>query len=124
MVGILLTEASPGKCTTYGFVVNGSVIYTSIYRFTNRAALATNVDTSTGTSSLYSPTNMFPYIRLVVASSTDISGFISHDGFLWFPTGSQQNVTSGLTVANVGLAIGDAAAGGTVEAVFDWIRFT
>jgi hypothetical protein len=31
---------------------------------------------------------------------------------------------SGLTIANVGLAIGDAAAAGTVEAWFDWIRIT
>jgi len=121
---ILLTEASPGKCLTFGFTVNAAVIYTTLYRWTTRASFATNVDASTGVSSLTAPTNTWPYIRLVVASSTDVSGFISRDGFLWFPTVGQQNLTTNLTVANVGLAICDPGSGSTIEAVFDWIRFT
>jgi len=122
MAGILLTESSPGKCTTFGLVSNTATYYASIYRWTNRTTLATNIDTSLAVSTLYN--NQFPYLRLVVASSTDISAYVSRDGFLWIAVTSQQNVTSGLTIANVGLAIGDAAAAGTVEAAFDWIRFS
>jgi len=122
MIGILLTETSPGKCTTFGLVSNGGTIYASIYRWTNRTTLATNIDTSTSVSYLY--VNQFPYIRIVVTASNNISTYLSRDGIIWQAVSGQQNVDSGLTVANVGLAIGDAAAAGTVESVFDWIRFT
>lgn len=121
MVGILLTESAPGKLCTIGLVSNAAVIYSSVYRWTNRTTLSTNIDTSTGRGT---PLHPHAYIRVLVTSSTSISVSLSDDGRQWWPVTSQQAVTTSLTVANVGLCIGDGAAAGTVEAWFDWVRFT
>lgn len=120
--GILLTEASPGKLCTFGLVSNSATYYTSIYRWTNRSTFSTNIDVNSNVPTLSSLP--YPYIRLIVASSTDITGQVSHDGMYWHAPAGQSNVTSSLTVANVGVYIGDAAAAGTTEMYVDWIRFT
>jgi hypothetical protein len=117
--GLLLTENAPGKLCVYALVSNTAVVWTSLYRWTNRTTYSSTTDISLGIATAYPVPK---YLRVIVTASNNITCDVSYDGFIW--TTTHAGADSLLTVANVGLYIGDAAAAGTVEAVFDWIRFT
>jgi hypothetical protein len=116
--GIMLTEASPGKISTFCPVTNAGTQSWPLYRWTNLTTFATQNLVST-----IDPTHFtHDYLRVVVTSSSSVAFSISHDGLVWFTLFSA--IDTSMTVANVGLCIGDLGAAHLVEATFDWIRFT
>lgn len=122
-VMLLLTEATPGKCFTYGVVNTGTyggpAFGGTPDAFTN---LWTN-NTTRGTVGEYDAGYQgdLLYLRLIVTASNNITCQVSSGGYLFASTHS--GVNSGLTVANVGICISGFAAV-TIEALVDWVRFT
>ena len=112
--GILLAETGPGKLMTWGpwwvsgecmgYILWNSRTSRNTYGYAGLARLRNN------------------YLRLVVASSTDVTCQYSNDGFIW--VSMYASVNPGFTIASVGLAASMNDTSGTVEAAFDWIRFT
>ena len=121
--GILLTESSPGKLWTLGFVSNSGFSFWNDF-FRSQWTNNTTRGTTTDYNALYVYMHPFKYIRVAVLSggtTADIS--YSEDGFIWFTPATA--VALGLTVANAGLFVGALnASSRLVEACFDWIRFT
>jgi len=120
LVGLLLTEASPGKLFTTSFSSNTGYGYWNdllTAQWTNRTSRGTSVDHNVQ----YALQTPFRYLRWDVTSTT-CTVWTSYDGFIW-----QQAVAAtahNLTPANIGLFIGGAnSSGQDVRAMFDWIRF-
>jgi len=63
-------------------------------------------------------------MRIIVASSTDVTLQVSMTGLGHWRAVAINNQNPSLTIANVGLVMGDVNTASTVEAWFDWIRFT
>jgi len=114
--GIILTETSPGKVNSFGPVVNASTHTYSMYRWTNLTTYSTVVQAN------ILGWDRHRYLRVVVASSTDVSFYVSVNGMVWKTIFAATD--SLITIANVGLCIGDLGAHPVNEAYFDWIRFT
>jgi len=118
-IGIMLTEASPGKLFLYGPCSHtGHSFWTTFMYFV--------WNSRTSRSSTYSePDGPYrkPYIRLIVASSTDVTTQCSEDGLVWVTKSA--NVNPGFTIGNVGLFTTANEIGSIpIEVVVDWIRFT
>lgn len=107
--------------TTVGF----GMFACDLRLWTNRTTFSTAVGgtlvTSTSTSTYFPPPR---FIRCVVTSASSIASYWSMDGFIWVgPVWSAQN--TGLSaVTYVGLGISEPIAGATIEAIYDWIRFS
>lgn len=109
--GLLIAEANAntGKLVTCGISNQGVVINTV---WTNRTTFSSNPSSMS--------TYNVNYYRLVVASSTVVTGYFSIGGVIWSPIGAAFN--PGFTVASVGLCINPLSI--LTEGLFDWIRFS
>lgn len=113
--GLFVAEASPGKVLT-------------ISRASNRASVQTDIWTNPTTfaSTPAGPANDVHeatlYLRMIVASSTNVTTQYGFDGFSWFTQGNALNPS--MTIGSAGLFIDPASSGDTQQALFDWIRFT
>lgn len=113
--GLFIGESTPGKMEVLAWTKANQPDGPNLEYFTNPTTYAG----TTGNTFQYRPRKMF--FKMVVASSTDVSYYVSEDGFTWMLITASRN--PGFTVAKVGLCV--KAENGTyaVEAVFDWIRF-
>jgi hypothetical protein len=127
MSGLMLLETSPGKLIVFGARRHSSFNGLSWERssWTNRTTNAgADVDTTgmpTAGGFLVGRPFLYPYLRLVVTSSTSVTMQVSAAGLSWFTVYSAVN--PGFTIGAVGLFLYSYAAV-TNEAWFDWIRFT
>jgi hypothetical protein len=117
-VGLMLAPSSPGPLFTFGPMFHSSNSFWTTFFSTFWANRTTR-------SSYNYPDGPYrkPYIRLVVASSTDVSCEISENGLVWWRKAA--NLNPGFTIANFGLFL--TRHDGTMapaEVVVDWIRFT
>ena len=113
--GVFVAVASPGKIVEIGRGSDdGATLYVDIW---SSPTAFSSVHGSTAARSRYR------YLRLVAASSTDLSALASQDGVLWEPIGTQ-NFNPSMTIGAAGLLIDPGASGIATEATFDWIRFS
>jgi len=109
--GMFIAEAAPGKLES----ISADVAKIAIDAWTNRTTF------SSQPAAVAPSMNPGPiYLRIVVASSTDVSYYWSRSGHIWNTVAANRN--PGFTVGAVGLFVNPEASGAT--AIFDWIRFT
>lgn len=114
--GLFIGEATPGKMEVVGFAHGNLPRGYMMEYFTNPTTYAGTA----GYTVANRPKKVF--MKIVVASSTDVSYYVSEDGFTWVTITTARN--PGFTVASVGLAAKCENGTYANEAVFEWIRFT
>lgn len=112
-----VAEASPGKIVAWGSVRDGDAKYFQRQLWTNATTISTqtNFPGSTGTHALGYPM----WLRLVVNSSTDIEGWHSYNGYIYYRFFSAYNPS--FTVGSFGFGI-SAFAGIEMKMAVDWIH--
>lgn len=122
-LGLLLTEASPGKLAAFDMAVAGGSWYFTQRRWTNRTTFSTSVDLAIST--VMPSAHTVKYMRIICASSSDVTLQWSFDGLIWQSNSTLNNMTTNLTIANVGIGISVPVSTSVTNDVFvDWIRFT
>jgi hypothetical protein len=117
-IDVIIGEASPGKFLALGSVRDGSTIY-------NQRSLWTNATTVGSQANL--PSNLDWHLisplwyRLVVTSSTSIDGYVSRNGYIYYPLFTAFNPS--FTVGTFGFSMHTFGAH-EMKAAIDWIHET
>lgn len=119
-VGAGFAVASPGACDGMYLEHNGSR-YLSIVGSTTPSSGAGYV--TQGNELRHQVDNMPLWLRIVMASSTDVTNYWSTDGKIWTRFGSA-NRNPGFTIGSVFVAVDPEQTGQDIEAVFGSIRFS
>jgi hypothetical protein len=115
-IDVIVGEASPGKFLALGSVRDGSTIY-------NQRSLWTNATTVGSQANL--PSNLDWHLisplwyRLVVTSSTSIDGYVSRNGYIYYPLFTAFNPS--FTVGTFGFGMHTFGAH-EMKAAVDWIH--
>lgn len=115
--GIMIGEASPGKLATWGpqFALNGL----ELNPWTNRTTRGTQQDFN---YLAYGSNTAGPlYLQIIVHSDTNVDFGVSVGGYIFKLLKTAYN--PGFTIGSVGICV-IGFSGVTVEALFDWVRFT
>lgn len=123
--GIFIGAASPGDIETIAYihVSNSSAYQGEVLDMASPTSYTATIAASSLVLINYTYGRWLPvYLRIVVASSTDVTYQISLDGVFWSSVVANRN--PGFTVGSAGLFLNPQNASTDVEAVFDWIRFT
>ncbi len=117
--GVFVGEASPGKMLQTSLVYNSGVNT----RRKVQCQKWTNPTTWSSTTAAIDGNFDVPiYLRMVVASSTDISAYYSVGGHVWRTIVVSNNPS--FTVESVGLFMLQNNASYNMKAVFDWVRIS
>lgn len=111
-----LAETGPGKVITMNYVQGGGGARWEVNSYTAPGTFGSVLATIGGQHTLPPPC----YLRIVFNTSTDISYFVSMDGFAW--THILLNHNPSFTVAFIGMGVEASNASRQPEAYFDWIR--
>lgn len=121
-MGISIAESSPGE------VMNLMTPSNQLLQNYNVEVSHWLTPTSYDTSPFFNPASSGysghapAYLRMVVASSSDVSYYFSFDGLLWIARAL--NHDPGFTIGRVGLMLNRSVNNALTAAAFDWIRFT
>jgi hypothetical protein len=111
--GIFVAQATPGKLLTLSRAQGPATLQGDVW--TNPTTFAS----STTGLTIHSP---HIYLRMIVASSTNVTLQASSDGVSWFTIASAVNPA--MTIGAAGLCIDPGSAGDAIAATYDWIRFS
>jgi hypothetical protein len=117
-IDVIVGEASPGKFLALGSVRDGSTIYSQRTLWTNATTAGAQVNLPSNLDwHLISPL----WYRLVVTSSTSIDGYVSRNGYIYYPLFTAFNPS--FTVGTFGFSMHTFGAH-EMKAAIDWIHET
>lgn len=119
-IGLMLVEAGPGKILETGVIFHSTTGGANLGYgiWASRTSRTSFVDIGADSAWGLGP----HYVRMVVASATSVSTYVSKGGLVWRLVGNAVN--PGFTPAFVGIHLTGQDFSVTVDGYVDWVRFS